>query len=98
MDNVGRYTLNASGPIEDIQIPVGAKEAAKATTLINFASNLDSNTPIAVNPNNLTDEERRNGFIHRTSIKAFDVNGNEHEVGIEFNRIGPNRWRAVVDV
>ncbi|MDR0316632.1 MAG: flagellar hook-basal body complex protein, partial [Treponema sp.] len=41
----GYTVLDVSRPVGDINIPVGGKDPAKATTFINFACNLDKRIP-----------------------------------------------------
>ena len=40
------YVINPSGDLEDLVIPVGGKDPAKATEFIKYKSNLDSETPL----------------------------------------------------
>lgn len=94
----GSSSINTSGPIGDITIPLGGKSPARETQSVQFASNLNSITPMAVDPNNPTDEERSRQVVHTTSINAYDSQGGVHKLNVEFNRIGKNQWRAQVNV
>ncbi len=94
----GTSVINTSSEPENIIIPVGDKEAAKATSVIKFKSNLNSTTAIAIDPNNPTDQERATGLVHATSIKAYDTKGNTYDVTLEFNKISENRWKVVTKV
>lgn len=94
----GSSSINSSGPIGDIHVPIGSKAPARATQSVQFASNLNSITPIAVDPNNPTDEERSKQVIHQTAINVYDAQGGVHKLNVEFNRISKNQWRAVVNV
>jgi flagellar hook protein FlgE len=94
----GSNLINPSGPISDIHIPIGGKTPARETQSVQFASNLNSITPLAVDPNNPTDEERSKQMIHQTAINVYDSQGGVHKLNVEFNRISKNQWRAVVNV
>ena len=86
--------INPSSQPDNIIIPVGDKEAAKATSVIKFKSNLNSGTAVAIDPNSPTDQERATGLVHSTSIKAYDTAGNTYDVTLEFNKVSENRWRV----
>lgn len=94
----GTETINTSGPVGDIKIPISGKSPARATNSVQFASNLNSITDIAINPQKPTDEEKAKGLVHQTSINVYDSLGGAHKLQVSFNRISKNKWRAVVDV
>ena len=95
---VGGYTiLDVSAPVEQLVIPVGGKDAAKATTMINFACNLDKRTPeLSENPTG--DEILRATWS--TTLKVFDSFGEAHDLQVRFTRVpgNPNSWNAEVNV
>jgi flagellar hook protein FlgE len=93
----GIQFLDVSRDVEDLVIPVGGKDAARATTSVNFACNLDKRT--AVIPEGPTQLEIRNGTWSE-QIKVFDSFGEEHILQLEFSRVPEvnNRWTAVVTV
>jgi len=94
----GTMVINTSEQPQDIIIPVGDKMQAKATTYVKYKSNLNSNTPIPIDPNNPTEIERSNGTVHTTAIKVYDTKGNTHNLILEFNKVSENRWRVVAKV
>jgi flagellar hook protein FlgE len=99
--------LDVSRNVEDLIIPVGSKDAARATTEVNFACNLNKETPIV--PNDPTDAEIARG-TWSTEIKIYDSFGQEHIARVEFIRNWGfsaegeplanlnNRWTATVTV
>ncbi|PKL15462.1 MAG: flagellar hook protein FlgE [Spirochaetae bacterium HGW-Spirochaetae-6] len=94
----GTDLINVSATPTDIIIPVGDKMEARATSTIQYKSNLNSNTPIAIDPLNPTDEEIAKGLVHTTSVKAYDSKGNTHDVILQFNKLEENRWRVSTKV
>jgi flagellar hook protein FlgE len=93
--------------VEDLIIPVGSKDAARATTEVNFACNLDKRTPIV--PFDATDAETARG-TWSTEMEIYDTFGQEHILRVEFTRNWAfnaegepdvtvnNRWTARVTV
>jgi len=95
---VNGYTvLDISRPVDQIVIPVGGKDPAKATTLINFACNLDKRIPEL--PENPTGDQllRSTWFM---IIDIFDSFGDKHILQVEFTRVPgvTNSWNAAVIV
>jgi len=93
----GTEFLDTSRSIEDLIIPVGAKDAARATTLVNFACNLDKRTPeIQEGATNL---QAREG-TWATQEKIYDSFGDVHVLQVEFSRVPGvnNSWIARVSV
>ncbi len=82
----GETVINISAEIEDLIIPIGGKDPAKQTSIIEFASNLDKRTALD------------DGWL--TSFSIFDSFGREHKLQVNFTRDveTPNRWRAEVTV
>lgn len=89
----GETILNTSGSIEDLQIPVGGKDPAQATTNVQFASNLDKNTPVL--GDNPSPAELEDGTWSVTQ-DIYDSFGNTHELRLDFTRVPdqPNRWEV----
>ncbi|MCL2411263.1 MAG: flagellar hook protein FlgE [Treponema sp.] len=93
----GFTVLDVSRPVEQLEIPVGGKDPARATTIVNFACNLDKRIPEL--PENPTEYQ-----IFRstwaTSIYIFDSFGEAHTLQVEFTRVpgNPNSWTAEVVV
>ncbi|MFW5994998.1 MAG: flagellar hook-basal body complex protein, partial [Spirochaetia bacterium] len=89
----GDTVLNTSGSIEDLQIPIGGKDPAQATTNVQFASNLDKNTPVL--GDDPSPSEREDGTWSVTQ-DIYDSFGNTHELRLDFTRVPdqPNRWEV----
>jgi flagellar hook protein FlgE len=93
----GYTVLDVSRPIEEIVIPVGGKDPARATTLINFACNLDKRIPeLPENPTG--DQIFRSTWS--TTIDIYDSFGDKHILQVEFTRVPGvnNSWNATVIV
>ena len=93
----GYEILDVSRPVEQIVIPVGGKDPARATTVVNFACNLDKRLPeLPENPTG--DQVLRSTWS--TTIKVYDSFGDEHDLQVEFSRVPgtPNSWNANVIV
>ena len=93
----GVQFLDTSRSTEDLIIPVGAKDSARATTLVNFACNLDKRTPEI--PEGATALQAREG-VWSTSIDIYDSFGDKHIMQVEFSRVPGqnNSWTARVAV
>ena len=93
----GVSILDVSRDVEDLIIPVGSKDPASETTVVNFACNLDKRIPeIGDDPTAL--EVRRGTW--NTEIKIFDSFGAEHILRVEFTRVPDtaNSWNVAVAV
>jgi flagellar hook protein FlgE len=93
----GVEILDTSRNTEDLVIPVGSKDPARATSLVNFACNLDNRTPLI--PEGASQADIIRG-TWGTEIKVYDAFGGEHTLRVEFNRVPgtSNNWTATVNV
>ena len=93
----GVQFLDTSRSVENLIIPVGAKDAARATTIVNLASNLDKRTPEIVEGS--TALQIREG-TWSTQQRIYDAFGEAHDLVVEFSRVpgAPNSWTARVTV
>lgn len=93
----GEMVINTAGTTEDLIIPVGSKDPAKATQNVDFACNLNKNTP-------LIEEGASEADIVKatwgTETKIYDSFGNEHMLSVSFTRVPgtDNQWTATVNV
>ena len=89
--------IDVSRDVEDLVIPVGSKDPAKATTIVNFACNLDKR--IAELPENPTPMQIR-ASTWRTAVKIYDTFGDIHTLQVDFTRVPGtnNSWNATVTV
>ena len=93
----GEMVLNTAGTPEDLTIPIGQKDPAKATTNVDFACNLNKNTPIIREGASDSDIAKA---TWGTETKIYDSFGNEHILSVSFTRVPEtdNRWQATVTV
>lgn len=93
----GEMVVQTAATPTDLVIPVGSKDPAKATQNINFACNLNKNTPEI--PENPTEADIAKGTWN-TEFKVYDSFGNQHMLAVNFTRVpgNPNQWRANVQV
>ncbi|MBQ8013950.1 MAG: flagellar hook protein FlgE, partial [Treponema sp.] len=93
----GEMVVQTAATPTDLVIPVGSKDPAKATQNINFACNLNKNTPEI--PENPTEADIAKGTWN-TEFKIYDSFGNEHLLNVSFRRVtgNPNQWDATVIV
>lgn len=93
----GEMILQTSASTEDLIIPVGSKDPAKETKNVNFACNLNKNTPII--PDNPTAADISKG-TWSTEFNIYDSFGNKHNLSVNFTRVpeNPNQWQATVVV
>ncbi|MDR0998581.1 MAG: flagellar hook protein FlgE [Treponema sp.] len=93
----GQVYIDTSRQVEDLIIPVGNKDPARATSTVNFACNLDKRIPEI--PENPTGMDIRRG-TWSTDIKIYDTFGEEHILQVEFTRVPgtTNSWNATVAV
>ena len=93
----GFEILDVSQPIGDITIPIGGRDPARATTVVNFASNLDRRIP------ELPEDPTALQMIQstwNTQINVYDAFGERHILEVQFTRVpgDPNSWNAAVNV
>jgi flagellar hook protein FlgE len=93
----GVQYIDVSRQTEDLIVPVGSKDPARATTNVLFACNLDKRIPEI--PEEPTGLQVRQG-TWATAIKIFDTFGQEHILQVEFTRVPgtQNSWNAGVVV
>jgi flagellar hook protein FlgE len=93
----GVQVLDVSREVEDLVIPVGGKDAARATTSVNFACNLDKRTPLIPEGASQADVMRA---TWTTEIKVYDSFGDVHILRVQFSRVpeAQNSWTATVVV
>jgi flagellar hook protein FlgE len=93
----GVQFLDVSRSVEDLVIPVGAKDPARATTVVDFACNLDKRIPEI--PEDAELSQIRAG-TWSTQIDIYDSFGEKHILQVEFTRVPGvnNSWNAQVSV
>lgn len=93
----GEMVVQTAATPTDLVIPVGSKDPAKETSNINYACNLNKNTPEILEGANEADIAKG---TWNTEQKIYDSFGNEHLLTISFRRVvgNPNQWEATVNV
>jgi flagellar hook protein FlgE len=91
----GQMLVSTAATPEDLIIPVGSKDPAKETTNVNFACNLNKNTPEIMEGASADDIYKG---TWGTEQKIYDSFGNEHMLSVSFRRVvgNPNQWEATV--
>lgn len=91
----GQMLVTTAATPEDLIIPVGSKDPAKETTNVNFACNLNKNTPEILEGASADDIFKG---TWGTEQKIYDSFGNEHMLSVSFRRVvgNPNQWEATV--
>ena len=91
----GQNIVTTAATPTDLVIPVGAKDPARATQNVNFACNLNKNTPEILE--NAGPEDIIKGTWN-TEQEIYDSFGNKHMLSISFQRVpgNPNQWDATV--
>lgn len=93
----GEMIVQTAATPTDLVIPVGSKDPAHATQNVNFACNLNKNTPEIVEGANEAEIARG---TWATEFKVYDSFGNDHNLAVTFQRVvgNPNQWQATVAV
>lgn len=93
----GQMIVSTAATPTDLVIPVGSKDPAKETTNVNFACNLNKNTPEILE--GASPEDIKNG-TWGTEQKIYDSFGKEHMLSVTFRRVvgTPNQWEATVNI
>lgn len=93
----GEQVLQTAATPEDLIIPIGQKDPAKETTNVNFACNLNKNTPEILEGASEADIAKG---TWNTEMKIYDSFGNTHNLAVSFTKVPnvPNQWQAQVQV
>ncbi|MCL1993699.1 MAG: flagellar hook protein FlgE [Spirochaetes bacterium] len=93
----GINLIDIAAPVGEILIPVGDKDPARATTMVNFSSNLDRRIP------ELPEDPTAQQIIMSTwatTLDIYDSFGDRQTLQVSFTRVPgvPNSWTATVEV
>lgn len=93
----GQDIVSTAATPTDLIIPVGSKDPARETTNVNFACNLNKNTPEIAEGASADDVLRG---TWGTEQEIYDSFGNKHMLSVSFTRVpgSPNQWNAVVNI
>ena len=89
----GEMVINTAGNTQDLIIPVGSKDPAKATQNVNFACNLNKNTPEILEGATAADIAKG---TWATEFKIYDSFGNTHNLAVSFARVAGTDRKSVV--
>ncbi len=89
--------IDSSSEVGDLRVPIGGKDPARATTLVELASNLDKNTPEIVA--GAGDTEVLEGTWN-TSKEIFDPYGRKFTLEVSYTKVAgaTNQWNAGVQL
>ncbi len=93
----GTEILNTSGPLEDLVIPVGSKDPARATGTVRLACNVDKRLP------EIPEGASQEAILKGTWVveeKIYDSFGTPHVFRVDFTRVPgqPNQWTGAVTI
>jgi flagellar hook protein FlgE len=93
----GQQVLSTSGATQDLVVPVGSKDPAKATGLVQIACNLDKRTA-EVPPNAAGDVVEQGTW--RVEEKIYDSFGAPHTLRVEYRKVlgQANQWQGTVSI
>ena len=93
----GQNIVSTAATPTDLIIPVGSKDPARETTNVNFACNLNKNTPEIAE--GASAEDILKG-TWGTEQEIYDSFGNKHMLSVSFTRVPgtSNQWNAVVNI
>jgi flagellar hook protein FlgE len=93
----GQQILQTSGATQDLVVPIGSKDPAKATTRVDLACNLDKRT-VEVPQGAAADTVEQGTW--RVEEKIYDSFGSPHTLRIEYRKVvgQPNQWQGTVSV
>lgn len=93
----GVEVLNTSGALQDLIIPIGAKDPARATEAVYLACNLDKR--LEEIPEGAAEQTIR-ANTWRVEEKIYDSFGEEHIIRVDYIRVPgeTNRWQATVSI
>lgn len=81
----GTTTVDRQSGLGDVEIPRGEKISARATQNISYRCNLDSRTPVILDPENASAKDQIEG-TWRASIDAYDSRGNNQKIQLNFRK------------
>jgi flagellar hook protein FlgE len=93
----GQQIISTSGATQDLIVPIGSKDPAKATSRVDLACNLDKRT-VEVPANAAADTVEQGTW--RVEEKIYDSFGSPHTLRIEYRKVvgQPNQWQGTVSV
>ena len=96
----GQSIVKAAGDTTQLNIPIGSKDPAKATTNVDFACNLDKNLAVLTPTSSVSDTQKNTWPVDKS---VYDTFGNVHRLVVTYQRDPnapdvPNQWLATVKI
>jgi flagellar hook protein FlgE len=89
----GETVIQTASDVQDIAIPIGSKDPAKATTDVDLACNLDKRMPEVTENASPTDVIKGTWALDK---KIYDSFGEEHTMRVQFTKVNGvnNQWQV----
>lgn len=93
----GTDVLSTADDLTELYIPIGQKDPARQTGLVELSCNLNKNTLVIENPDDLREVMDRSWVVNKT---IFDSAGNEHDLRVTYTRVPDqeNQWLGTVEI
>lgn len=93
----GTDVLSTADDLTELYIPIGQKDPARQTGLVELSCNLNKNTLAIENPDDLREVMDRSWVVNKT---IFDSAGNEHDLRVTYTRVPDqeNQWLGTVEI
>ncbi len=79
----GQSIVKAAGDTTQLNIPIGSKDPAKATTNVDFACNLDKNLAVLTPTSSVSDTQKNTWPVDKS---VYDTFGNVHRLVVTYQR------------
>jgi len=93
----GQTFINTASDVGDLNIPIGSKDPASATSEVELACNLDKRTPLIPPGAAAADTREGTWSVDKTVYDSF---GNTHTMRINFTRVAgtQNQWQGEITI
>ena len=93
----GTDVLSTAADLTELYIPIGQKDPARQTGLVELSCNLNKNTLAIENPDDLRQVMDRSWVVNK---KIYDSAGNEHDLRVTYTRVPEqeNQWQGTVEI
>jgi flagellar hook protein FlgE len=93
----GQTFINTAADVGDLNIPIGSKDPASATSEVELACNLDKRTPLIPPGAAAADTREGTWSVDKTVYDSF---GNTHTMRINFTRVAgtQNQWQGEITI
>lgn len=93
----GVDVLSTAADLTELYVPIGQKDPARQTSLVELSCNLNKNTLAIDNPEDLRQVMDRSWVVNK---KIYDSAGNEHDLRVTYTRVAEqeNQWQGTVEI